>query len=233
MDPVPMFPLNTVLLPAMPLPLRIFEERYRVMLGRLLDEEDPEFGVVLIARGHEAGGNDVRHGIGTMARIVRVNAGEGDLGVLAVGGRRIRVSEWLPDDPYPRAIVEPLPGLQYKEELAVLLGEVDGTVRRVLARAAEYGATRWGTGVALSDDPVTAAWQLAGIAPIGPLDRLGLLEAATLGELLQRTLDLTISAEPVLTATPPRDAMDAEIQELLSGTHDSDTDDTDNGGERP
>jgi Lon protease-like protein len=134
-----MFPLNTVLLPAMPLPLRIFEQRYRVMLGRLLDEEEPEFGVVLIARGHEAGGADVRHDIGTMARIVRVDAGDSDLGILAVGRNRIRVAEWLPDDPYPRARVERLPALEYKDELGALLGEVDGTVRRVLARAAEYG----------------------------------------------------------------------------------------------
>lgn len=211
-----MFPLNTVLLPAMPLALRIFEERYRIMLGRLLDEEEPEFGVVLIARGSEAGGTDVRHDIGTLARIVQVDAGSGDLGVLAVGMGRVRVIEWLTDDPYPRARVEPLPELTYKDELGALLGETEGTVRRVLARAAEYGAAVWARDVDLDEEPVTAAWQLAAIAPLGAQDRLGLLTAASLGELLQRTLDLTIAAEPVLTAAAPPDEMDAAIRDLLA-----------------
>ena len=55
-----MFPLSSVLMPYMPLPLRIFESRYLVMLGRLLDDDDPQFGVVLIERGPEAGGGEQR-----------------------------------------------------------------------------------------------------------------------------------------------------------------------------
>ncbi|MDQ1128840.1 LON peptidase substrate-binding domain-containing protein [Microbacterium sp. SORGH_AS_0888] len=215
MGPVAMFPLSTVLLPAMPLPLRIFEERYRILLGRLLEEEEPEFGVVLIARGAEAGGGEVRHDIGTLARIVRVTAGESDIGLLTTGGRRIRVTEWLADDPYPRAMVETLPDLEFKDELGPLLREVDGTVRRVLARAAEYADTRWDAGIELSDEPVAAAWQLAGIAPLGSVDRLELLHATTLGELLRRTLDLVIAAEPALTAPPAPDEVDAALEDLL------------------
>ncbi len=44
----PMFPLRSVLLPDLPLPLRVFEPRYLKMLGDLLEEDEPEFGVVLI-----------------------------------------------------------------------------------------------------------------------------------------------------------------------------------------
>jgi len=51
MTVMPMFPLGTVLFPAMPLSLRIFEERYLKLLGDLISEESPEFGVVLIERG--------------------------------------------------------------------------------------------------------------------------------------------------------------------------------------
>ena len=51
-----MFPLGSVLLPHMPLPLQLFEQRYLMMLGQLLETEDPEFGVVLIERGSEVGG---------------------------------------------------------------------------------------------------------------------------------------------------------------------------------
>ena len=48
-----MFPLGTVLFPHTPLALRIFEQRYLMMLGRVLDDEEPSFGVVLIERGSE------------------------------------------------------------------------------------------------------------------------------------------------------------------------------------
>jgi len=48
-----MFPLNSVLFPYMPLRLRVFEERYLMMLADLLQREDARFGVVLIERGRE------------------------------------------------------------------------------------------------------------------------------------------------------------------------------------
>ena len=56
MAATPMFPLGSVLLPGVPIPLRVFEPRYLTLVGRLLDEQEaePEFGVVLIERGHEA-----------------------------------------------------------------------------------------------------------------------------------------------------------------------------------
>ena len=66
---MPMFPLGSVLMPAMPLNLRIFEERYLKLLGDLLGEETPEFGVVLIARGQEVGGGEKRMGVGTIASV--------------------------------------------------------------------------------------------------------------------------------------------------------------------
>lgn len=214
---LPMFPLNTVLLPSMPLALRIFEERYRVMLGRVLEAEDPAFGVVLIARGHEAGGADERLDVATVARIVQLDAGSGDVGVVAVGGERVRVTRWLPDDPHPLAEVEPLPDLVYRDELAPLLRETTATVRRVLARAAEYGPAGWAGDLEVSEDPVTAAWQLAGFAPVTQLDRFELLQATSLAELLRSTLDLTIEAEPALTAPAPPDEVDAALDELLRG----------------
>ena len=58
MPVIPMFPLGSVLFPAMPLALRVFEERYLKMMGALLDAEEPIFGVVLIERGSEVGGAD-------------------------------------------------------------------------------------------------------------------------------------------------------------------------------
>ena len=64
-----MFPLGTVLMPSVVLPLHVFEERYREMIRWCLDNE-PEFGVALIERGSEVGGGDVRTQVGCVARIV-------------------------------------------------------------------------------------------------------------------------------------------------------------------
>ena len=60
---IPMFPLGTVLLPAMPFALNVFEPRYLKMMGDLLETDAPEFGIVLIERGHEVGGGEQRSGV--------------------------------------------------------------------------------------------------------------------------------------------------------------------------
>src|SRR5882724_11018467 len=105
---LPMFPLGTVLLPFAHLPLHIFEPRYRALVKDCL-AGDGEFGVVLIERGHEVGGGDVRFGVGTVARILQTaELPDGRWLVDAVGTDRFRVTEWLPEDPYPQALVEPL-----------------------------------------------------------------------------------------------------------------------------
>ena len=56
---LPLFPLHTVLCPGVALPLHVFEERYRVMVGRCIDLGEP-FGVVLIRQGREVGPLDGR-----------------------------------------------------------------------------------------------------------------------------------------------------------------------------
>ena len=111
---MPMFPLGSVLFPHMPLPLRVFEPRYLAMLRDILGEDPAEFGVVLIERGSEVGGGDVRTEVGTVARVGQLDsAGEAVL-MIAQGDRRIRITRWLDDDPYPRAEVEDLKA-RYRE----------------------------------------------------------------------------------------------------------------------
>lgn len=175
----------------------MFEPRYLTMVGRLLDEDDPEFGVVLIERGHEVGGGDRRSSIGTMARLVSVSAGAEVLTAVAVGTDRFTVEQWLDDDPYPRADVTPLPRLEWDDALAPLEKEAEAIVRRTLARAPE---TRWDADTELADDPLAAAWQLAAIAPLGEYDRYTLLQSTTAGALLRQIIDLTLEAELLWSA---------------------------------
>ena len=107
---LPMFPLGTPLLPDAVLPLHIFEPRYVEMLERCLQNAEPEFGVVLIERGHEVGGGDIRAMIGCATRILQVvEMQDGQRGILSVGVRRIRIEQWQPDNPFPIAMVSDLP----------------------------------------------------------------------------------------------------------------------------
>ncbi|MFF8188691.1 LON peptidase substrate-binding domain-containing protein [Microbacterium sp. NPDC016588] len=193
-----MFPLGAVLFPHTPLALRIFEERYLVMLGMLLDEVDPEFGVVLIERGVETGGGDQRFAFGTMARLSHVVPQAGQMSIVARGAERFEIVEWLDDAPYPRAEVRPLPDLEWNDDLAPLLEEAERIVRRVLGRAREFGVARWDPDVELSEAPLERAWQIAAIAPLGELDQMQLLRSPTMGGLLRATVDLTLAAEPLL-----------------------------------
>ncbi len=193
-----MFPLSSVLFPHAPLALRIFEPRYLTMLGRLLDEDEPRFGVVLIERGPEAGGGDQRSGIGTMARLAQVQVGSDDIFILAVGDERMRVDRWLEDDPHPVAEVTVLPELRWDDALTPLRTEAESIVRRVLGKADAAGMAQYQPDVELSDDPVQSAWQLAAIAPLGELDRFTLLQATTMGGLLRQIIDLTLDIEPVI-----------------------------------
>jgi Lon protease-like protein len=187
-----MFPLGSVHFPHTPLPLRVFEPRYLTMIGQLLDEDAPHFGVVLIERGHEVGGGDRRNRIGTMARLVSVSPGADALLTVAIGTDRFTVDEWLDDDPFPRAEVTSLPELDWSDELTPLRREAEAIVRRTLARAP---GAQWDAETGISDDPIAAAWQLAAIAPLGEYDRYTLLQSTTMGALLRQIIDLTLDAE--------------------------------------
>lgn len=87
---VPLFPLNTVLFPGGPLPLRIFEARYVDMIGKCI-RNDTHFGVLLIREGGEVG-PATTYDIGTLARVVDWYQGsDGLLGVTAQGEQRFRL----------------------------------------------------------------------------------------------------------------------------------------------
>ncbi len=180
MKRMPMFPLGTVLVPGALLPLHIFEARYQALMQDLTvddKEGDRAFGVVLIERGPEVGGGERRSRIGTVAELSEwQRLPDGRWVALAVGTHRVHIAEWLPDDPYPLAIVEPLPdqsGLAVAEED---LKAAERHVRRCLALAAELGHEVAPITFVLADNPVAALWQLCAAAPLGPLDTQHLLE---------------------------------------------------------
>jgi len=132
----------------MPLPLRVFEPRYVALLSTVLGESDREFGVVLIERGSEVGGGDARFSVGTVARIVTVELGEGWIVIVARGTERFEVIDWLDEDPFPRARVR---------ELAPLVIEPDDLVARGTER---FEVIDW-----LDEDPFPRA-RVRELAPL-------------------------------------------------------------------
>jgi Lon protease-like protein len=185
-----MFPLGTVLLPGMVLPLHVFEPRYRALV-RDVRAADDRFGVVLIERGSEVGGGDTRTQVGTIAHVVQAEeAPDGRWGLAAVGVGRIRVDAWLDDDPYPRAEVSEWP--EEEPELdAEGIARLQVLVRRTAALRTELGEPAPPVAIELVDDPTLAVYQAAMGSLPGPADRQRLLATpgnAAMGELLVELL---------------------------------------------
>jgi len=105
---LPLFPLNVVLFPHMPLPLHIFEPRYRQMVAECL-EEGHSFGVVAIREGTETG-SATPHDVGTLAKIIRIERLEdGRMNLLVSGASRFEIVKTDTDRPYLRGQIRIIP----------------------------------------------------------------------------------------------------------------------------
>ena len=203
--PLPMFPLGTVLFPHAVLPLHIFEERYRILVADCL-KTGHEFGVVLIERGSEVGGGDSRFSVGTVARIHEATPlPDGRWVLVTYGTGRVRIATWLPDDPYPLALVEALPEPRLPDIALRAVEDAAHLVRRSLSLKAELGEPAPSSQFELDDDLHVAAWQLAALTPLTPVDQQRLLETADPEERL------------ALLTTLARDAGDLLAYRLSAG----------------
>ncbi|MBE0609539.1 MAG: LON peptidase substrate-binding domain-containing protein, partial [Dehalococcoidia bacterium] len=138
----------------MELPLRIFEERYRVMIRELLDSGG-EFGVLLIREGEEVGGGAIPHSIGTTARIEECREVEGGRFVLnGRGVHRFRLLRMLPARPYPYGEVEYLPDQDEPTTPTLRLAiETVRTTFPLYFRMALSLTDQWAQGLRLPDRP--------------------------------------------------------------------------------
>ncbi|HEY6646463.1 MAG TPA: LON peptidase substrate-binding domain-containing protein [Mycobacterium sp.] len=196
----PMFPLEVAMLPGEELPLRIFEPRYTALVQDCLAADDPAFGVVLISAGREVGGGDTRSDVGALAHITEcADFGDGRYRLRCVMAERIRVLEWHPDDPYPRAMVEVWPdepGLAVDVEA---IREVEDRIaalfeRIARVRGAEVNPRDIVEGADASGDAAMWLYALASRVPMGQADRYAVLSAPTVAA---RTAALRDAVETV------------------------------------
>lgn len=132
-DELPLFPLQAVLYPGLPLPLHIFEERYREMIAFCRANNTP-FGIVLIQSGSETGGPATPYPVGTIAKITHVEElSDGRLNIVVLGESRFRILETRSCKSYLTAIASPFAEPEEDgQQLATLHGQVSDLFKAYL-----------------------------------------------------------------------------------------------------
>jgi Lon protease-like protein len=186
---LPLFPLSTVLYPGLPIPLHVFEERYREMFGRVIDGER-RFGVVAILHGHEVGGSSVYHPIGCVAEVRDVRRHpDGRLDVVARGERRFRIEGVTQAAPYIVANVATL-GETAGDRAAERIEPVAGLFNRYVTSLLEMAGEDEIEPVDLPDDPVAASYLVAAGLQVDLPDKQNLLTVPSASERLRAEVGL-------------------------------------------
>ena len=207
---LPLFPLQTVLYPGLPIPLHVFEDRYRKMFKRVLDG-DRRFGVVAIVKGRDVDAGATYHPVGCVAEVAEVDRhADGRLDVLARGRRRFEIDGVAQAAPYIVAEVRELPETtgEGAEQRTVTAGRLfTRYVTTLLSMASEPAEP-----VDVPDDPVAASYLVAAGLQVDLADKQRLLTIGSASErlaaeaaLLRRELALLEHfrvAGPAPTATP-------------------------------
>jgi len=188
---LPLFPLRSVVVPFMELPLHIFEERYKQLLRDCL-AGDRRFGVLLIREGAEVGGSAEPYGVGTVVEITEVQElSTGGFKIVAMGRQRFRVTQLWRDRPYLRCHGETLPELPGDPEAAMAY---DGQVRLLTAEYVAAVYTMIGEDgrrhVGLPGDSLTLSYAVVMLLSVHMMEAQALLEAPTVTERLALEDDL-------------------------------------------
>ena len=209
---LPHFPLHTVLFPHLPLPLHIFEERYRAMAVDLMADGSPYGGrlvVSMITAGPEVGGDATTQPIGTICEVHTAEQfADGRWMLIVVGVARARLGAVDRSGPY--ALVE-------ATEIGELMGDVPehlvprvqaaldeymSTVKRFVARTAsvaEHAQDQPDVTASLDEvlkpirlpgDPIAASYAVGGVLQVELIRKQHLLELPDAAARLTTELDL-------------------------------------------
>lgn len=158
-ETIPLFPLNLVLFPGCRIPLHIFEDRYRQMIGECLENET-EFGMV-------CGSDDEFAPVGCAARVTDVvnRFADGRLNIIIEGTDRFRMVERGEDRPYITGTVERIPDEPGAPDEALL-----ASTRALYVEALKLSIGWYRAPAAQEDDPGTLSYAIASALGI-PLER--------------------------------------------------------------
>jgi Lon protease-like protein len=229
---LPHFPLHTVLFPHLPLPLHIFEERYRAMAADLMADGSPYGGrlvVSMITAGPEVGGDATTQPIGTICEVHTAEQfADGRWMLILVGVARARLGAIDRSGPYAvvevTEIGEPVGDVseQLVPRVQAALDAYMATVKRFVARTAsvaEHAQERPDVTASLDevlkpirlpDDPVAASYAVGGVLQVELSRKQHLLELPDAAARLNAELDLLRRETNLLDidAMPPIPASD-------------------------
>ena len=182
MDTIPVFPLDHVLLPGLPLPLHVFEPRYRQMLADI-EAARGGFGIVALSRGSETSADVDFAKIGTLAEILEKEPyPDGSCDLLTVGSRRFRIVDVDSSaQPYLQAQVEWLSedDGDLPADLALMVTALFGRYSQVLSDVSDRDRD-----VELVGDAVRLSYEVAARVQLPVSQRQKLLAMPTAADRL-------------------------------------------------
>ena len=199
---MPVFPLNTVVFPRMPLPLHIFEERYRQMVRDLRDS-DGRFCVALIREGVEVGGEATPHNVGCVVELAHTRQlPDGRFYLVALGVERVRITSLdRASKPYLLGTVESWP-----EEQAHVAAPLLDRASHLFTEYARFRMALSGEtldDVTLPEEADLLSYVLATAIEVGAGERQRLLETPDTATRLEAEVDLLQTEVPILRALAP------------------------------
>ena len=199
---IPLFPLGLVLLPQMPLPLHIFEERYKLMIGECL-ENNKEFGIVYF------NGTDIQ-AIGCTASIQKVlkRYDDGRLDILTQGKNRFEINEMYDHKPYLQATVSFFD--DRSEENAAACQKLANKGMNLLKEFAGISGVQGEYGFADKLDFKSISFLIAGCEGFSFEEKQKFLEMSSTHERLERSV-------ASLTRITERTKLTVEIQKIIGG----------------
>ncbi|MGK7930551.1 MAG: LON peptidase substrate-binding domain-containing protein [Microcystaceae cyanobacterium] len=193
---LPIFPLpEVVLFPGRPLPLHIFEFRYRMMMNTIL-EEDRRFGVVMV---NPVDGEIAK--VGSCAELIRFQRLPDDrMKILTMGQQRFRVLEYVREKPYRVGLVEWLEDQPTSDNLYPLANEVGQLLQDVVRLSAKLTDQKIELPDDLPDLPTELSYWVAGNLYGVAAEQQALLEMQDTQERLQREIEILTSTRNHLAA---------------------------------
>ena len=200
---IPLFPLGVVMLPEMTLPLHIFEERYKEMIGACMVNDIP-FGIVLFD------GQSMR-AVGCMASVTRVvkRYDDGRMDILTQGGARFVVQQLIEEQAFMEAQVlffDDAPEDSSEEKLTGLVETALGLVEK-LEQIDTLGMSLKDAG---SIDPKQLAFAIAALEGFSPAERQVVLEMTSPFERLDKCVK-------ALARIVTRNRLTGEILKVIGG----------------
>jgi Lon protease-like protein len=209
---LPLFPLNTVLFPGMPINLHVFEPRYKLMIEQCIQNDEP-FGVVLIHKGTEAQGPLAEpYPIGCTAQITQVERlDDGRMNILAVGLERFEIRALNHDEPYLVGTVELMPLDEHNEPVIERAGHrLRPWVERYLAVLSQVADDVHFDPDRLPDDPLALAYLAAALLQIPSDQKQTLLAAEGASDFMTTVRTVYRREVALLSAIVARDTMDTQ-----------------------